>query len=58
MQRKKVLIKTVSSSRLEVNFYYIRTELGRDSKDLEAKKQLVRTPGNNDPHVSLKVKGS
>lgn len=52
------MIKTVSSSRLEVNFYYIKTELGRDSKDLEAEKQLVRTPGNNDPHVSLKVKGS
>ena len=32
MQRKKVLIKAVSSSRLEVSFQYIKTELCRDSK--------------------------
>lgn len=31
------------------SFYYIKTELCRDSKDLEAKKQLVRTQGTMTP---------
>ena len=52
------MIKAVSSSRLEVSFYYIKTELCRDSKELEAEKHPVRTPGNNEAHGSLRVKWS
>lgn len=43
------MIKAVSSSRLEVSFYYIKTDLCRDSKELEAEERPVRRPGTTTP---------